>query len=113
VAILYALMISLAATSVWLGRNQTLYAFWFYIASFSRYPMGLCGGTIGSPLQWFFTFIIPVLIVVNVPARLLAKPLQAQNWPLAAFALVAALGSLWAARWVFTRAMKSYRSASS
>jgi ABC-2 type transport system permease protein len=113
VAILYALMISLAATSVWLGRNQTLYDFWFYITNFSRYPMEIYRGTIGSPLQWFFTFIIPVLIVVNVPARLLAKPLQAQNWPLAAFALVAAAGSLWAARWVFTRAMKSYRSASS
>src|SRR5260221_9893387 len=29
VAILYSLMIALAATSVWLGRNQTLYEFWF------------------------------------------------------------------------------------
>jgi ABC-2 type transport system permease protein len=113
VAILYALMISLAATSVWLGRNQTLYDFWFYITNFSRYPMEIYTGTIGSPLQWLFTFIIPVLIVVNVPARLLAKPLEAQNWPLAVFALVAAAGSLWAARWVFSRAMLSYRSASS
>lgn len=113
VAILYALMISLAATSVWLGRNQTLYDFWFYITNFSRYPMEIYTGTIGSPLQWLFTFIIPVLIVVNVPARLLAKPLEAQNWPLAVFALVAAGGSLWASRWVFTLAMRSYRSASS
>ncbi len=39
VAILYSLMIALAATSVWLGRNQTLYDFWFYITNFSRYPM--------------------------------------------------------------------------
>ena len=39
VAILYSLMICLAATSVWLGRNQTLYDFWFYITNFSRYPM--------------------------------------------------------------------------
>ncbi len=113
VAILYSLMIALAATSVWLGRNQTLYDFWFYITNFSRYPMEIYRGTVGSPLQWVFTFIIPVLVVVNVPARLMAKPLSGQNWPLAAFGLVAAAGSLWASRWVFKRAMKSYRSASS
>ncbi len=113
VAILYSLMISLAATSVWLGRNQTLYDFWFYITNFSRYPMEIYRGPVGSPLQWVFTFIVPVLVVVNVPARLMAKPLDAQNWPLVAFGLVAAAGSLGASRWVFKRAMKSYRSASS
>jgi ABC-2 type transport system permease protein len=113
VAIFYSLMITLAATSVWLGRNQTLYDFWFYITNFSRYPMEIYRGTIGGPLQWFFTFIVPVLIVVNVPARLMAKPLAAQNWPLAAFGLLAAAGSLAASRLIFTSAMRSYRSASS
>jgi ABC-2 type transport system permease protein len=113
VAILYSLMITLAATSVWLGRNQTLYDFWFYITNFSRYPMEIYRGTIGSPLRWFFTFIIPVLIVVNVPAQLMAKPLAAQSWPLVVFALVAAAGSLWISRQIFRRAMLSYRSASS
>ena len=39
VTIMYSLMISLSATSIWLGRNQTLYNFWFYITNFSRYPM--------------------------------------------------------------------------
>ena len=29
IAIMYSLMICLSATSVWLGRNQTLYNFWF------------------------------------------------------------------------------------
>ena len=106
-------MITLAATSVWLGRNQTLYDFWFYITNFSRYPMEIYQGTIGGPLQWFFTFVVPVLIVVNVPARLMAKPFTAQNWPLALFGLVAAAGSLWVSRLIFTAAMKSYRSASS
>ena len=113
VAIFYSLMITLAATSVWLGRNQTLYDFWFYITNFSRYPMEIYRGTVGGPLQWFFTFIVPVLIVVNVPARLMAKPFEAQNWPLAAFGLLAAAGSLAASRLIFTSAMRSYRSASS
>ncbi len=113
VAILYSLMITLAATSVWLGRNQTLYDFWFYITNFSRYPMEIYHGTVGTPLQLLFTFIIPVLVVVNVPARLLAKPLSAQHWSLVLFALVATAGSLGLSRWIFTTAMKSYRSASS
>jgi ABC-2 type transport system permease protein len=113
VAIFYSLMLALAATSVWLGRNQALYEFWFYITNFSRYPMEIYRGTIGSPLRWFFTFIIPLLVVVNVPARLLAQPLEAQSWPLALFALLAAAGSLWVSRVIFTSAMRSYRSASS
>jgi ABC-2 type transport system permease protein len=113
VAILYSLMIALAATSVWLGRNQTLYEFWFYITNFSRYPMEIYRGEIGGPLRWFFTFVIPLLVVVNVPARLMAQPFASQNWPLAAFAILAAAGSLWASRRVFLKAMGSYRSASS
>lgn len=113
VAIMYSLMISLAATSVWLGRNQTLYDFWFYITNFSRYPLEIYSGAVGDPVRILFTFVIPVLIVVNVPARLLAKPLDAQNWPLALFALFATAASLWLSRLVFTKAMRSYRSASS
>jgi ABC-2 type transport system permease protein len=113
VGILYSLMIGLAATSIWLGRNTSLYDFWFYITNFSRYPMEIYSGRWGTPLQLFFTFIIPVLIVVNIPARLLARPLESQNWPLAVFTLAATLLSLLASRWVFTRALYSYRSASS
>lgn len=116
VAILYSLMFALAATSVWLGRNQTLYDFWFYITTFSRYPMEIYRGRFGDPLRWFFTFIIPVLVVINVPARLLARPLDPrdpQDWILPLFAIIATLGSLLASRWIFNRALLSYRSASS
>ncbi len=113
VAILYSLMIALAATSIWLGQNQTLYDFWFYITNFSRYPMEIYQGPIGTPMRQVFTFLIPVLVVVNVPARLLVRPLDADTWPLAGFALLAAVGSLLGSRWVFSRAMLSYRSASS
>ena len=62
-------------------------------------------GPIGTPLRRVFTFVVPVLVVVNVPARLLAKPLDQQNWPLAGFAIVAAAGSLMVSRWIFQRAM--------
>jgi ABC-2 type transport system permease protein len=116
VAILYSLMFAMAATSVWLGRNQTLFDFWFYITNFSRYPMEIYDGPFGRLLRWFFTFIIPVLVVVNVPARLLVRGLNprfADDWLLPLFAIFATLSGLVLSRWVFNRALRSYRSASS
>jgi ABC-2 type transport system permease protein len=113
VAILYSLMIALSATSIWLGQNRSLYDFWFYITNFSRYPMEIYSGPWGTPLQWFCTFIIPVLVVVNVPARLIAQPLTSETVGLAAFTLAATAGSLLASRFVFQAALRNYRSASS
>lgn len=113
VLILYSVMITLAATSIWLGRNQSLYDFWFYITTFSRYPMEIYEGTWGTPLRKLFTFVIPILVVINVPARLMAKPLSSEYAWLALFALFATFVCLLFSRWVFTRALWSYRSASS
>jgi viologen exporter family transport system permease protein len=113
VLIMYSIMIALAATSVWLGRNQSLYDFWFYITNFARYPLEIYSGPIGGWLRWTLTFLLPVLVVVNVPARLLAKPFQPGYSYLAWFALVATALSLLGSRWLFQRALLSYRSASS
>ena len=116
VAILYSLTIALAATSIWLGRNQSLYDFWFYITNFARYPMEIYRRGWGQALWGLFTFVIPVLVVVNVPARLLARPLNPRawwEWPLAGFTVVATAASVLLSRWVFNRALGSYRSASS
>ncbi|MEC8474398.1 MAG: ABC-2 family transporter protein [Planctomycetota bacterium] len=116
IAIMYSLMICLSATSVWLGRNQTLYNFWFYITNFSRYPMEMYNRGWGRPLYGLFTFVIPVLLVVNVPARILAKPLDPRDfseWLLVGWCFIAALTSVIFSRWVFFQALSSYRSASS
>lgn len=113
ILIMYSIMIGLAATSVWLGRNQSLYDFWFYIMNFARYPLEIYHGPAGNWLRYTLTFILPVLVVVNVPARLLAKPLEAQYAWLAAFGILATVASLVASRWIFQRALLSYRSASS
>ncbi len=116
ILLLYSLMICLAATSIWLGRNQSLYDFWFYITNFSRYPMEIYEGGWGFPLWFTFTFIMPVLVVVNVPARLLAQPLnprESWEWWLVGFALLATIASLLVSRLVFQRALRSYSSASS
>jgi ABC-2 type transport system permease protein len=54
--------------------------------------------------------------VINVPARVLAQPLRPDSslgWPLGLFAIFATLASLYVSRWIFSRALLSYRSASS
>lgn len=117
-AILYSVMIALSATSIWLGRNQTLYTFWFYITNFYRQPMEIYQqGVWGWALWGLFTFIFPILLVVNVPARIMAQPLRGdamdQTVAFAVWALVAAGLSLLGSRWVFQKALASYRSASS
>jgi len=106
----------LSATSIWLGRNQSLYNFWFYITNFSRYPMEIYNSGWGRPLYGIFTFVIPVLVVVNVPARLIAglvNPRDNWEWALIPWALTATVLSVFVSRWVFRLALKSYRSASS
>ncbi|HEY3392159.1 MAG TPA: ABC-2 family transporter protein [Lacipirellulaceae bacterium] len=113
VGVLYSLTIVLAAASVWLGRNTSIYDFWFYITTFSRYPMEIYSGPIGGWLRVICTFVFPILLVVNVPARMLAKPLRPEYAYLALFAIAATIVSLVASRWVFQRALLSYRSASS
>lgn len=115
IAILYSSMISLAATSIWLGRNQTLYDFWFYITNFYRHPMEIFQrGRVGWAL---WGTVLPILVVVNVPARLLAKPLRPEGDPwlfgLALLMVVSAGASLWLSRRIFRAALASYRSASS
>lgn len=118
VAFMYSLMISLAATSIWLGRNTSLYDFWFYITNFARYPMEIYDGAWGRPLRYGFTYIIPVLLVVYVPARLMALPIAPREEPgtllwLALFTIFATLASLLVSRAIFQYALSSYRSASS
>ncbi len=116
VAIYYSLMIAMASTSIWLGRNRTLLDFWFYVTNFSRYPMEIYQKGAGYALMYLFTYFVPVLVAVNVPARILVRPLDLQSpagWWLPGFAVAATVFSLVASRWVFRRALLSYRSASS
>jgi ABC-2 type transport system permease protein len=113
VAILYSLVIMLAAATILMGRNQSLYDFWFYLTNFSRYPAEIYSGPWGGPLRAVCTFVIPILLVVNVPARVIALPLEGGAWNLVAAAIVAAAVSLVVSRFVFQAALARYRSASS
>jgi len=106
-------VIMLAAATILMGRNQSLYDFWFYLTNFSRYPAEIYSGPWGGPLRMICTFVIPILLVVNVPARVIAQPFTGESWIGVVAAVVAAIASLVVSRIVFQRALARYRSASS
>lgn len=114
VAFFYSLMIALASTSVWLGRNQGLYDFWFYITIFARYPQGFYRQSFGGELIWFgFSFIVPILLVVTVPSRqILGKTLEPNAYVLAITPALTLL-MLLVSRRIFNWSLSNYRSASS
>jgi ABC-2 type transport system permease protein len=108
-------MLILASTSVWLGRNQTLYDFWFYVTSFGRYPQSIYRGQgmIGEFLWFGLSFVVPLLLVVTVPARIILGKVLDPDYRVAILAPLGTLVLLVLARLVFTKALSQYRSASS
>jgi ABC-2 type transport system permease protein len=113
VTLLYSLMLLLASTSVWFGRNTGLYDFWFYVTIFARYPREIYSGSpAGEALQFGFSYIIPILLVVTVPSRILLAKVLNPSW-LTVVAVVAAVAGLVVSRAVFRWSLRSYRSASS
>ena len=113
----YAMMLTTACTSIWLGRNQSLYDFWFYITVFARYPRSIYDGQDstrtegGEVLQFAFSWVMPILLVVTVPARVILGTLDQPHW--AAVALAASLAGLLVSRLFFNWSLQFYRSASS
>jgi ABC-2 type transport system permease protein len=109
VAMAYSFLLLLMSTAVWLVRNQSLMELWWLFTSLMRYPRDIFGG-LALPLRFFFSFVVPVLLVVYVPAQTL---LGALDPGFLAIMLAATAASLWVSRAVFRRALRSYRSASS
>lgn len=113
VSFFYNLMIALACTSIFFGRNQGLLEFWFYITIFARYPSSIYSGTpSGEVIRFVFSYVLPILLVVTVPARVLMGMVLEPNW-LAGMTFLAAALSFVAGRTVFQWSLRHYRSASS
>lgn len=109
----YGLMIILASSSIWLGRNQGLYDFWFYITVFARYPRSIYSGSpAGEVLKIVFSYVLPILLVITVPAEVLVRK-SLESWWLAAISIGGAVVGLCVSRAVFQYSLRSYRSASS
>lgn len=113
VAFLYSLMLSMAATSVWFGRNQGLYEFWFYITIFSRYPRDIYAGSFAADvLSMAFSFLLPILLVVTVPAEVLTQKLLNPSWVWLVL-IAGSFAGLFVSRQIFLFSLRFYRSASS
>jgi len=110
VAIAYSFMLVLTSCSVWLVRNQSLMEMWWLFSSLARYPREIYQRGWAQSLDIVFTYILPILLVVNVPSRVMMKAMQPE---MIAFILVATVVSLSLSRWFFLKALRSYRSASS
>lgn len=111
-AIFYSLLISMAASSVWMVQNTGLYEAWFYVTQFARYPSDVYGGNwLGTTIRYGLSYVVPVFLAVNIPARYGAR-LAFDGW-LVAYLCLGAVACLAASRWFFRKALKAYRSASS
>jgi len=113
VTFFYSLMLGLAATSIFFGRNQGLLDFWFYVTIFARYPSSIYSGSpSGEVVRFVFSYVVPILLVVTVPARvLLSKTLEPSGIGL--LTIAAGVLSFFISRFVFHWALGHYRSASS
>lgn len=109
-AMAYSFLIMLSATAVWMVRNQSLYELWWLFTSLMRYPREIFSGSWAAPLGKFLTFVLPVLLVINVPARSMVKVWEPG---MLAFMFGVTIFLLLISRRVFRRALMSYRSASS
>jgi ABC-2 type transport system permease protein len=110
VMIAYSFMLLLTSVSVWMVRNQSLMEMWWLFSSLARYPKEIFAATWAEPIGRFFTYVLPILLVVNVPSRVMVKTLSPE---LLSFTIAATVVSVICSRMFFQRALKSYRSASS
>ena len=108
VAIHYSIMLALAAVSFWIIRAQGLVYGYFNFLQIARYPDVI----FPKAFRFVFGWIIPVIIVANIPARLLIKPLTDPFW-LMFHLCVAGSIALLISRSFWNFALRRYSSASS
>ena len=111
VAMAYSFLLMLASASVWMVRNQSLLELWWLFTTLMRYPREIFAtASWAVPVGWFLTYVVPVLIVVSVPAGVMVRAI---SWPLVGLMVVSAVLTLALSRWFFRYALRAYRSASS
>jgi len=110
VMILYSLMFAFAITSVWLIRQTGVDHLWFYAVSLARYPADIYRRFLGGILYFVFVFIIPILMVSNLPANVMVRTFE--PW-MVVYLLVIGVVLVWLSTVACRFALKWYRSASS
>jgi ABC-2 type transport system permease protein len=110
VLLAYCFMLVLTSFSVWMVRNQGLMEMWWLFSSLARYPSEIFKGPWAKPIGEFFTYVIPILLVANVPARVMVKALDPA---MVLGTLAATVVAFVLSRMFFRKALRAYRSASS
>ena len=103
----YSLMLMLSATSFWTVRAQGIVWGYYNLFNIARLPDEAFRG----PFKAVFTFALPMLLVSNVPVKLLVNKLTS---PLELLLLLVLAALIFAAsEWLWRTALRRYTSASS
>ena len=114
VAFFYSLMITMAAASIFFGRNTGLQDFWFYVTIFGRYPQSFFRQSgLGDTLVVGLSYVLPIMLVITVPARVLLGKTLEPSWSVVAVAPALTLLLFAFSRAVFLWSLRRYSSASS
>jgi ABC-2 type transport system permease protein len=108
VAVHYAVMFGLSCMSFWIIRAQSFIHGYFNLFHVGRYPEAVFRGI----FRFIFTWCIPIILVSNVPASVLARPFESPWLGLGTLA-VATVIVLAATRMLWRFALRRYGSASS
>src|SRR5947207_5728201 len=108
VAVHYSIMLGLAGVSFWILREQGLVYGYFNFLNIARYPDVI----FPRIFRMIFGWVIPVVIIANIPARLLIKSLG-QPGQLMLHLVIASSIIFWLSRVFWRFALRHYSSASS
>lgn len=111
VAMAYSFLLILSSTAIWMVRNQSLMELWWLFSTLMRYPRDIYNVTWAWPVRIVFSFVLPALLVVSVPAEVIGRETMNPWW--ICWMGISALLSLALSRWIFIRSIACYRSASS
>jgi ABC-2 type transport system permease protein len=103
----YSLMFLLATISFWTVRAQGIVWGYYNLFNIARMPDEAFRGVFRA----VFTFALPMLLVSNVPARILVKPATSAPWALLLLAMTVVCFCL--SEWGWRASLRRYTSASS
>ena len=104
----YSIMLIFSASSFWMIRSQGLIYGYYSLFNIGRYPDTIYRGL----FKLVFSWLVPIIIVANIPSRLLIH--AAENpWPMLIQLAAATFFMVGATRFMWNAALKHYSSASS
>jgi ABC-2 type transport system permease protein len=106
IAVLYSICILAVAVAFWVVRLDNLTYLLNSLLDFGRWPIGIFKGFV----RLFFTVVIPIALMTTYPAEALLGRLSART---AVLCILGAIAFTFVGRFVWTRALGRYTSASS